>query len=370
VRAAFSAEEEAFRAEVRAFLDGWRDVDGYLRMGSRWQHVTALWRAMGERGWLSLGWPTARGGGGLPPSYEYLLWDEAAYARCARAPLDAGIVAKSILRFGSDAQQERWLPGIRRGETTFSLGYSEPEAGSDLASVRTRAERRGDNYQVYGEKCWTSYAEHADWLWTLVRTGAPGSRGEGLSLLVIDLHAPGVAVEPLPTLDGEQLNSIRLDGVRVPEADRVGPEHGAWRIMAEALADERHVQFPPGRLRRDLDDLVAAVRASGGGGDSWVRRTLADLAVRVAACEAHALRVLDAMLHGRSSAVEAAANKVAHTETAQAIARAALELGGPEALVLGSRPELLWRQSLWETIGGGTSEIMRGVVARQGLGLR
>jgi alkylation response protein AidB-like acyl-CoA dehydrogenase len=136
------------------------------------------------------------------------------------------------------------------------------------------------------------------------------------------------------------------------------------------LADERHVQFPPGRLRRDLDDLAGWTRAQGVAGDAGVRRTLADLAVRVAGCEAHAWRVLDAMLRSRSGAVEAAANKIAHPETAQAIAAAALEWGGAEALVEGSTWERLWRQSLWETIGGGTSEILRGVVARHALGLR
>jgi hypothetical protein len=369
VNARFAPEEEAFRREVAEFLSGWRDVDGYLRMGTRWEQVAALWRAFGARGWLSLAWPKEEGGLGRSPAYEYLLWDEAAYARSARAPLDAGIVAKSLLRFGSAAQKARWLASIRRGESSFSLGYSEPEAGSDLAALRTRAERRADVYEVSGEKCWTSYAEHSDWLWTLVRTGAPESRAEGLSLLIVDLHAPGVSIEPLPTLDGERLNAIRLDGVRVPVEQRVGPENGAWKIMAEALADERHVQFAPGRLRRDLEELVAFVREHGLA-DAVVRRTLSELAVRVLECEMIALRVLDAVLHGRSGAVLAAANKVAHTEAAQQIARAALDFGGPAALVVGDGLEFLWRQSLWETIGGGTSEIMRSVVARQGLELR
>lgn len=370
MRARFAPEEEAFRAEVRDFLSGWRDVDGYFRMGTRWERVMALWRAFGARGWLSLAWPKADGGLGLSPAYEYLLWDEAAYARAARAPLDAGIVAKSLIRYGSPLQKARWLPSVRRGECPFSLGYSEPEAGSDLAALRTRAELDGDDYLVSGEKCWTSYAEHADWLWTLVRTGAPESRAEGLSLLIVDLRTPGVTVEPLPTLDGERLNAIRLDQVRVPVDHRVGSENGAWKIMDEALADERHVQFAPGRLRRDLEDLAAFARERGLAGDAVVRRTLSELAVRALECEMAALRVLDAVLHGRSGRVLAAANKVLHTEVSQEIARAALDLGGPEALVVGSSLEFLWRQSLWETIGGGTSEIMRSVVARQGLGLR
>ena len=251
----------------------------------------------------------------------------------------------------------------------FSLAYSEPEAGSDLAAVRCRAERRGDTYVVNGQKCWQSYAQDMDFLWTLVRTGSQESRGRGLSLLIIDKHTPGVTVNPLPTLDGDQLNEVFFDDVEVPAAQRIGPEDGAWKIMGEALADERHVQFPPGRVRRDLEEVITWTREHGLVDDPRVLAVLADLGVRVAEAEASALRVLDAMLRGSGGAVEAAANKVVHTLVCQEIARAALDFGGPEALVSGQRVELLWRQSLWETIGGGTTEVMRGVVAKQALGL-
>ena len=155
----------------------------------------------------------------------------------------------------------------------------------------------------------------------------------------------------------------------VPVDQRIGPEDGAWSLMSAALADERHIQFPPKRVRRDLEEVVAWVRARGQDSDAWVRRRLAELAVEVLEVEAHALRLLDAMQRGRPGIVEAAANKVVHTLACQEIARAALDFGGPEALVHGARVELLWRQSLWETIGGGTSEVMRGVIAKQGLGL-
>jgi alkylation response protein AidB-like acyl-CoA dehydrogenase len=369
VNPAFSAEEEAFRAEVVAFLDDHRDLDAFFLQGHRWPRVKAFFAALADRGWLSLGWPVDVGGAGRPLTYEYILWDEVAYARAARTPLASGIVAKTIARHGDPAQCTRWLPPIRRGESHFSLAYSEPEAGSDLAAVRCRAERRGDVYVVNGQKCWQSYAQDMDYLWTLVRTGAPQSRGRGLSLLIIDKRAPGVTVNPLPTLDGDQLNEVFFDGVSVPVEQRIGAEDGAWAIMAEALADERHIQFPPGRVRRDLDEVIAWARAHGLAGDPRVRAALADLAVRAAEVEACGLRVLDAMLRGQSGAVEAAANKVLHTVVCQEIARAALDFGGPAALVTGERVELLWRQSLWETIGGGTSEVMRGVVARQGLGL-
>ncbi len=370
---AFSAEEEAFRAEVREFLAGYRDLDGFFQQGHKWPAVKALFRAMGERGWLALSWPIELGGQDRGPAHEYILWDEVAYARAARNPLSAGIVARTIIRHGTEAQKAAWLPAIRSGETHFSLAYSEPEAGSDLAALRCRAERRDDHYVVSGQKCWQSYAQDMDFLWLLCRTGTQESRGRGLSLLIVDIDSPGVTLGPLPTLDGDQLNEVHLDHVEVPVANRVGPENGAWKIMSEALADERHIQFPPGRVRRDLEEVIVWAKQRGLARDPVVRRELADLAVEVLEVEMHGLMVLDAMQRSSDGGVEAgaraAANKVVHTVVCQRIARAALEFGGPEALLDRERPALLWRQSIWETIGGGTSEVMRSVVAKQALGL-
>jgi hypothetical protein len=368
VNALFGPEELAFRAEVRAFLAEWSDLDAYLCHGPKWPRVAELFRALGARGWLALAWPKAAGGLALPPSYEYLLWDEVAFARAARSPL-ATIVARTLLRAGSEAQRARWLPPIRAGEIHFALGYSEPEAGSDLAGLRTRASLRGDVYVVNGEKCWQSYAGHVDHLWLLARTGEPGSRGGGLSLFIVDRASPGLTVTPLPTLDGDALYACRFESVEVPAERRVGAEHEAWRLMAEALADERHIQFPAGRLRRDLLEVETFVRAVGREREPAVRRGLAELAVAVCEAEVLALRVVELTQAGRSAVAEAAANKVFHTELCQEIAARAFEWGGPESLVVGARAQTLWRQSLWETIGGGTSEVMRGVVARQALGL-
>lgn len=360
--------QQAFRDEVRAFLTAYRDLDGYFFQGSRWPRVRALFEDLGRRNWLAIAWPVDEGGLGLGPVEEFVLWNEMAYARAARPPLSAGIVAKTILGHGTPEQRARWLPPIRRAEIFFSLGYSETEAGSDLASLRTRAERRGDHYLVTGSKCWTSYAERSDWLWTLCRTGAPDSRSRGLSLLILDLRAKGVTVRPLPTIDGEQLNQIELDAVEVPVDQRVGPENGAWPLIAQALAVERHVQFPPGRLRRDLEELVAWLEARGTLADAVAEERIADLGVDVLEAEALAEAVVEATCQERDSTFAAAANKLTHTEVAQRIARAALDFGGREALVEGAMPQHLWRQSTWETIGGGTNEIMRSVVARQ-LGL-
>lgn len=367
----FSSQELAFQAEVREFLKDYRDLDGFYCQGHKWPEVRAMFSAMAERNWLALGWPEKYGGRGLGPVYEFILWNEVAYARAARNPLAAGIVAQTVIRHGTQAQQDSWLPRIRSGEIHFSLCYSEPEAGSDLAALRLRADLNdsGSHYVLNGQKCWQSYAQDMDYLWVLARTGSQESRGRGLSLFICDKQSSGVTVSPLPTVDGDQLNEVYFDGVEVPEIQRVGEENGAWPIIGEALADERHIQFPPGRIRRDLEELVAWLNLNGLGNDPVVRERLAELASRVMESEMLALKVLDAMVKGNNATVDAAMNKVVHTLTCQDLARAVLDFGGPEALVSGCRPELIWRQSLTETIGGGTTEIMRSVIARQLLGL-
>ncbi|NQX88707.1 MAG: acyl-CoA dehydrogenase family protein [Halioglobus sp.] len=367
----FSAEELAFQSEVRAFLRDYRNVDGFYCQGHQWPQVRALFAAMAEKNWLALSWPREHGGLGKGPVFEYILWNEVAYARAARNPLAAGIVAHTIIRHGTPAQQQTWLPRIRSGEVHFSLCYSEPEAGSDLAALRLRADRSraGSHYVLNGQKCWQSYAQDMDYLWVLARSGTQDSRGRGLSLFICDKQTLGITVSPLPTVDGDQLNEVFFDSVEIPLDQRIGEENGAWPIVGEALADERHIQFPPGRLRRDLEELVAWLNSHDLGNDPVVRHRMANLTAQVMEAEALGLKVLEAMVRGRNAAVDAAMNKVIHTVTCQDIARAVLDFGGPEALVSGCRPELIWRQSLTETIGGGTTEIMRSMVARQLLGL-
>jgi alkylation response protein AidB-like acyl-CoA dehydrogenase len=367
VNTRFSREELAFQSEVREFLGDYRNLDGFYGQGHKWPEVRALFTAMAQKNWLALSWPKKFGGEGCGPVHEFILWNEIAYARAARNPLAAGIVAQTLIRYGTPEQQAQWLPRIRAGEIHFSLCYSEPEAGSDLAALRLRADKNsaGTHYELNGQKCWQSYAQDMDYLWVLARSGSQDSRGRGLSLFICDKHAPGVTVAPLPTLDGDQLNEVFFNRVAVPTGQRVGDENGAWPIIGEALADERHIQFPPGRVRRDLEEMVTWLNANGLGDDPVVRQRLAELSVQVMETEILALKVLEAMVKGRNATVDAAMNKIIHTLTCQDIARTVLDCGGPEALVSGNRPELIWRQSITETIGGGTSEIMRSVVARQ-----
>jgi hypothetical protein len=370
VNPTLAPEQEAFRLQVVDFLADYQDLGGfYHHEGEHDVGVRALYKTLGERGWLSLAWPANVGGQALSPVYEYLLWDEMAYARAARPPLGSGIVAKTIISHGNDEQRERFLPGLRAGTTFFSLGYSEPEAGSDLGGVRLRAERQGDEYLLNGEKRWTSGGHRADYLWMLCRTGTTESRSRGLTLLILDRRSPGISVSPVPAIDGERFNEFRFDDVRVPVKNRVGEENAAWTIMSEALATERHVQFPPKRCLRDFEDLVAWARESGRDGDPIVRDRLADLAVGLAEVQALALVMLAAVEADRPAVVEAACNKLAGSELAQRIARTAVDLAAPGALIRGTWLEFLWRQSLCETIGGGTSEIMRGLITRVALGL-
>ena len=366
----FSREERAFQAEVREFLTDYRDLDGFYGQGHKWPQVRAMFSAMAQKNWLALSWPKQYGGMGLGPVHEFILWNEVAYARAARNPLAAGIVAHTIIREGTDAQRAQWLPKIRSGEIHFSLCYSEPEAGSDLAGLRLKATRDGDHYVLNGQKCWQSYAQDMDYLWVLARTGKQEDRGRGLSLFICDKKSAGVKVNPLPTLDGDQLNEVFFDSVRIPVNQRVGAENGAWGIIGKALADERHIQFPPGRVRRDLEEMMAWLNQNGLGKNAVVRHRMAELSAQVMETEILGLKVLESMAKGKEAAVDAAMNKVAHTLTCQDIVRAVLDFGGPEALVSGTRPELIWRQSLTETIGGGTTEIMRSVVSRQALGLK
>ena len=366
----FPAEVEGFRREVIDFLRPYWDMGGFFaHEGEHDKKVRALYRALGERNWLALAWPPEVGGLGKPPMYEFVLWDEIAYARAARPPLGSGIVAKTIIGYGTDDQKERFLPGLRSGETFFSLGYSEPEAGSDLAGVRTRARREGDVYVVNGEKRWTSGGHRADYLWTLCRTGTLESHSRGLTILIIDRRSPGISISPIPSLDGERFNEVRFDDVEVPAANRVGEEDGAWKVIVESLATERHVQFSPKRVQRDFEELVAHLRAQGLLEDRVVRREVADLAVDVEEVRMLALGMIEAVESGRNAVLEAAFNKLAGSEVCQRIARAAVEYGGPVALTTDSPLEFLWRQSISETIGGGTSEVMRGLIARNGLGL-
>ena len=361
-------QAQAFRAEVRDFLRPYAHLGKHLVSDGE-PELTAFYRAMAARNWLALSWPADAGGLGRPPLEEFLLWNELAYQRVARIPLSVGVVAKTIIRYGSADQKAAWLEPIRRYDISFALAYSEPEAGSDLTGLRCTAEPRGDSYVVNGNKCWNSRAHRSDYLWLLCRTGAPGSRSAGLSLLVVDTRAPGVTIRPIRLMDGNVFTEIFFDQVVVPARQRIGPENGAWAMMAASLADERHVQFLCGRVRRDYEDVRDWACTQGLDKDPLVRQRLDELSIEVLEAEVQSLRVVEAAEGGWSATAEAAANKLVHARAVQAIARAAMDFGSPQVLLADQGIELLWRQTMTESIGGGTTEVMTGLVARHRLGL-
>ena len=187
----------------------------FQSLADRTGPTAALYKAFGERGWLSLCWPREHGGRGLPATYEFVLWDEVAYARAGRMSLAAGIIAKTLIRHGTDAQRELLLPGIRLGRTTIALGYSEPEAGSDLTGLRTRRGTARARATSSRRERWTSDAHSSDYLWLLARTGTQEDRGRALSLFFVGLDTPGISISPIETFDGHRLNEVRLDDVYV-----------------------------------------------------------------------------------------------------------------------------------------------------------
>ena len=361
-------DQQAFRAEVAAYLaETAADRDRFQLFKGRGGPAADLYREMGRRGWLSISWPKEVGGRDLPAIYEFLLWDEMAYARAARPPISAGLVARSIIEWGTPEQRERFLPGVRSGEDGFALGYSEPEAGSDLTGLRTRARRDGGTYGVTGEKRWTSDAHTARWLWLLCRTGPQEERSEGLSLLVVELASPGITITPIPTLDGHRLNEVRLDDVVVPVEHRIGDEGGAWGMIRTALARERHLQVLPGRIERDLEMFLDVVQRLPDAQRVVARERSAELVARGLAVRSSVMRALRVAGRHEIPPVVAARNKVNGTALMQDIARAAVQLGGRETVCVGEDAEFLWRESIMETIGGGTTEVMLDLIARHGL---
>ncbi len=360
-----TADERTFHAEVVETLAPFAGLEGFVLSSGR-ERLDPFYRRLADKNWLALAWPEAEGGLGRSPIYEFLLWNEAAFRDIARPPQGAGVVAKTLIRDGTPEQKSVWLNKIRKHEATFALAYSEPEAGSDLGSARCAARLDGEDYVINGNKCWNSKGAEVDVLWLLCRTGPPDSGSRGLTLFIVDVKTPGVTIRPLRLMDGNHLSEIFFDDARVPVSCRVGPENAAWRLIGEALADERHVHFSPGRVRHDYFRLGRWLENHGRLEDPAARLAFEMLAVDVAEAEALALMIMSPTA---KSGGEIAANKIVHVQTIQRIARLAIDIGGPEAFLMGSAPALHWAQTITEAVGGGTTEIMESLVARRRLGL-
>ncbi|MBL8485779.1 MAG: acyl-CoA dehydrogenase family protein [Rhodocyclaceae bacterium] len=391
-------EEQAFREEVRAFVR--EKLPAHIRHKvmnglhlEKADHV--LWlRTLHEKGWSAASWPREFGGPGWSPVEQYVFEEECAAGGAPRLiPFGLKMVAPVIMAFGNRAQQERYLPKIRSGEEWWCQGYSEPGAGSDLASLKCRAENRGDHYVVNGQKTWNTLGQHADWIFCLVRTDTEAKPQRGISFLLIDMKSPGITVRPIITLDGaHEVNEIWFEDVKVPVENRVGEENQGWTYAKFLLGHERTNIAGIGIAKRELARLkrVAAAERKDGRpliDDPLFAARVAQAEIDLMALEITNLRVLSAEKEKRAPGPEASILKIKGTEIQQAISELLLQAVGPyalpfrrEAMAAGWQGEPVgpdyaaplgaWYLNLRKlSIFGGSNEIQKNIISQMILGL-
>ena len=384
---ALKSEHRAFADEVREFArknlsPATKAKASSGKHFSRDDHV--VWQqALGKKGWLAYTWPKKFGGPGFDVTQRFLFENVLAEEGAPRIiPFGVKMVGPVIYTFGNDAQKERFLPGIRSSEVQWCQGYSEPGAGSDLASLRTKAEKQGDHYIVNGSKTWNTMGHWADWIFCLVRTNPDAKPQEGISFLLIDMKTPGITVRPIVMLDGHHhVNDVFFDNVRVPVGDRIGRENEGWTCAKFLLANERLgiAEVPASkrgvRSLRELND------------DPSLNEKIADVDLQVQALEMSELRALSTMQLGGAPGPEASILKVRGSEIQQRIAELAMEAVGEYAAPY--QPDLLFRATNETPIGpdhappaapryfnmrkttiyGGSTEIQKNIVSKAILGL-
>jgi len=370
-----SREDVAFRAEVQAFVAASlpaslrERVLGFTHL-EREDYIT--WqRILHARGWGAPGWPREFGGTGWS-ARQRAIFEEACFEGGAprQMPFGLSMVGPVLMKFGTAAQRARFLPRIVSNEDWWCQGYSEPGAGSDLASLKTRAERRGDAFVVTGQKTWTSFAHWANWIFCLVRTRTDGKPQAGISFLLIDMSSPGVRVKPIRTLDqGADVNEVFLDEVAVPAENLVGGEHGGWTIAKYLLGHERTNIAGIGMCRRLLKRLkeIAGSELKGGRSllaDPLFRRRLSQLEIELLSHEWSLMRLISLEQAGKPIGTEASILKVRGSEIQQELGRLLMECAGPYALPY--LPEALDSLFGGETAGG----LLRNALAAQYLDLR
>ncbi|HXG20485.1 MAG TPA: acyl-CoA dehydrogenase family protein [Methylomirabilota bacterium] len=389
----YSPEELAFRDEVRAWLhanlpaDLREKVVNYQELSKddllRWHKILA------KKGWIAPEWPVEWGGQPWTVVQRYLFEEECAYAGAPPlVPFGLKMCAPVLLRFGTEAQKQRFLPGIYNGDVFWCQGYSEPGSGSDLASLKTSAVRDGDYYIVNGQKIWTTWAHHADWIFCLVRTdpNAP-KRQEGISFLLFDMKTPGITVRPLVLMDeGHEVNEVFFDDVRVPAENLVHKEGDGWTVAKYLLGYERLGTGGIGGSKRELARVKALAAQQRKNGrplieDTRFRDKLTRVEVELMALEITNLRFLDQLRGGRAPGAEVSLLKIKGTEIQQALTELMVEAAGPLAQPLQPlnnatdfdhfTARLLPRYFNYRktTIYAGSNEIQRNIIAKMSLGL-
>ncbi|MCP3879355.1 MAG: pimeloyl-CoA dehydrogenase large subunit, partial [Sulfitobacter sp.] len=339
----YSDEEKAFRAEVRAFLEEKlpKEMSDKIRKGEELgKDGQEQWHAiLNAQGWLAPNWPKKFGGAEWNAVQRHIFEEEAAAAYAPRiVPFGLSMLAPVLQKFGSQEQNDYWLPRILSGEDWWCQGYSEPGAGSDLASLKTSAIRDGDHYIVNGQKTWTTLGQYADWIFCLVRTSTEGRRQEGISFLLIDMKTPGIEVRPIILLEGEhEVNEIFFDNVKVPVGNLVGEENKGWTYAKYLLTHERTGTAGIGYSTDGLEQLkrIAKSRKKSGkplSQDPYFAARMAKIEIDLAALRTTNLRVLQDAMSGAASGLESSMLKVKGTVIRQAINDLARRALGPDAL--------------------------------------
>jgi alkylation response protein AidB-like acyl-CoA dehydrogenase len=393
----FSPEERAFAEEVERFLDANDDPEVFDLTRENMAQIVdtpkrrAFMKKLSERGWLGITWPKEYGGQDGEGVYEFLLNESLAGRGGPQIGKGIGIVGKTIIRVGSEILKHEFLPKILDAEVEFAVGYSEPEAGSDAASMKLKAvpaDRDGrKGWLLNGQKTWTTSAHFADWYWVGARTDPDAPKHAGITLFLVPMNHPGITVQGIWTMGDERTNDVFFDDVFVPEEFVVGLLNHGFQYISSALDLERFTMFTFSPMRQRLDLLCEYVRDTAVDGeplkdDPVVRSRLAQLVTQAEVARVLGLRVVDASVKSEQQGsapptVESSVYKLYATEFSRRLANASMDIGGPgsqlrvhtEDAPMRGRAESTYRYTVIDTIGGGTSEVQKNIIARRGLGL-
>jgi alkylation response protein AidB-like acyl-CoA dehydrogenase len=383
----YSADEERFRSELRTWLERNPAGPEPQPLDARVAHGKAWQRKLYEAGWCGIAWPKEYGGRGATLIEQILFQEEMARARSPMLINLAGLTMGGpvLIAHGTDQQKRRHLKKILSAEEIWCQGFSEPNAGSDLAALKTRAVLDGDDFVVNGQKVWTSYARFADWCMLLVRTDADAPKHRGITFLLVDMHSPGVTVRPLKQINGaEDFNEVFFEDVRVPRANVIGEVNGGWEIAITTLMHERATLTFSRQLqsRMALNDMIAFSRGWQHDGhpvvaDPLIRQQLAQAIIEGAAIKYTAYRSLTKTLRGGVPGPEGSMEKLFWSEMYQRQLETALAIEGPYAQLVEGSPHVpdggqwphLFLYSRGRTIAAGSSEIQRNIIAERVLGL-
>ncbi len=382
----FTPEQRAFRAELRAYFSELVDEQAVREMrGSEGGNPTynRILKQMGSDGILGVGWPKEYGGQGRGPVDQYIFSEEVQRSGFPLPFLTLNTVGPTLMRYGNEDQRQFFLPRILKGECQFAIGYSEAEAGTDLASLKTRAVREGDDYVINGAKMWTSLANFADYIWLAARTNSEVKKHAGISIFLVPTDAPGYKLTPIHTIGGVRTNATFYEDVRVPAENLIGGENNGWGLITGQLNHERVSLMNVGPLEVLLDDVrrwAQETKLADGRrviDQPWAQTNLARVVAKLRVLRLMNWKMAWQLQHANLEMADASAVKVFGSEFFVEAYRALMEVfgtlgtlqGDSPGAILAGRVESMYRNTLILTFGGGTNEVQRDIIAMAGLGM-